>query len=59
MTLDLKGGKEPDVNVPSGNAYRAQMVLPNYGTEVLGVNPNQFWGMSGLGYQNQVFTNPY
>ena len=59
MTLDLKGGKEPDVNVSSGNAYRAQMVPPNYGTEVLGVNPNQFWGMSGLGYQNQVFTNPY
>jgi hypothetical protein len=59
MTLDLKGGNQPDVNVPSGNAYRAQMVMPNYGTEVMGVNPNQFWGMSGLGYQNQVLSNPY
>jgi hypothetical protein len=59
MTLDLKGGNQPDVNVPSGNAYRAQMVLPNYGTEVIGINPNEFWGMSGLGYQNQVPSNPY
>jgi hypothetical protein len=49
---------EPDVNVPSGNDYRSQIVMPNYGTEVAGVNPSSYWGMSGLGYQNQVIPNP-
>ena len=67
MTLDLKGGKEPNVNVQSGSAYTPMTYNPapianvsnNYGSQVTGINPYQSWGMSGLGYQNQVFNNPY
>jgi hypothetical protein len=62
MTLDLKGGNQPDVNVQSGKAYTPMTynpapianVSPNYGTQVQGLQPSNFWGASGLGYQNQV-----
>lgn len=54
--------KTPQTPVANGNTYTPMTYNPapianvsaNYGSQVQGLQPSDFWGASGLGYQNQV-----